>query len=520
MLLTVSTVTATDFYYMRFVNQSAITLYVRYVSSLGSYSGASASGVLTIAPGASGIKGGWYYTTGASGGVATYYWSTNNGSSGLVQQVSLSIGPSFQSDPAQYFTNTYYMTATGSSQNEYKSCQKNNDPTQSGLAKWYSNGTLVFSKVLKPGEEYCHTYANVLNTDTLNWTVSYANPIGELQNDGTYQVITDIKEVSYGSATNITGPGTNYSYTYPNPIPGTSYQSNVINFAGGGGGATENTLAQGINALLDSDRQTRAVISGLSITSAPSSGSMGTNSFESWTNGLTAAQLDAMNTNAFNSLGTKQSTLATDTQTKMLADPAYTQIAEGANNYSAAIGLGNPTLPADSAGGGGGGLSIPIGLGVTMDLGSAAEGYPFASTIRISLIWIILFLLFMKVRGEMSSALTSAFLTPQASTAGETVLGNNLNAASALVMAGIVVAAIFTVFAGLSGFAIGAGGALAGAATPSSMWGSLGWGASFAGTLVPITYLVTAALSYAAFCVIKDGILTLCSTIIKFATGL
>jgi len=404
-----------------------------------------------------------------------------------------------------------------------------NPALYSGATAWWKkNGTEVWSENLGPGKSASYTFTYNPQSDKIEWGYTLTEPYAIKDDNGNYTFNDGTTDVTQGSATNYTGVNTSLTApdTFNPPQPQVSAvalrDDGKIDWSGlSTTAARDDTLKAGFNALAEGNTE---ILKGLAAIAANSGG--GSNSLTvnvtntGWTNGLTKSQVEELNQSASNQLSGRVGTLATDQQNIIDTAPEISQLSGLLSDNQTGIGLGTPTLPTDSTPGSPGSLSIPIGTLAEIDLGEAATAYPYATVIRTVLIWIILFMLFVKIRMAFSESMSTLAQSPQATTAGETVLGNNLNAASALVMAAIIVALIFTALAAMAGYMVTTGAALATASSPTSTIGALGWGGGFVMTFLPLGYLVTCCLSYGAFLVLKDVLTGVAAASIKFATGL
>lgn len=134
--------------------------------------------------------------------------------------------------------------------------------------------------------------------------------------------------------------------------------------------------------------------------------------------------------------------------------------------------------------------------------------------------WAVIMLLIIANYKVLVKAVKTTMLVPQATTSGETLLGTNINAASAIIMAGAIVAVVAslpTVFA--SGVLdnigkIAIGNPLQGAES------GIGKAYGFACHYFPIGTFITALLNHFGFRIAIDSAETVCMGIIKFLTGL
>ena len=130
-------------------------------------------------------------------------------------------------------------------------------------------------------------------------------------------------------------------------------------------------------------------------------------------------------------------------------------------------------------------------------------------------------LLFWRCLEGMRAGLYAVLGFPQGTTAGSSVFGNNVNGASALVAATVIVSVFFTFVASCIG---GLGPVTSAFSSASSAFGS---GASSAGTVygyillvVPVEAIVACAAMYLLFRLTVDGLVATSACVIRMTTGL
>lgn len=477
-----------------------------------------------------------------SNGTSSKVYYLNNGES---MEGQIKVGSSIIASGVVYGGQTITITSCGAPTNP--PCTNitltvvNKHPYLWGTAYWYRNAVKSQgTKIIGPGESESKTYPCVEAGEQLQWGITYyyddAPYYDEVTGDLTVKPQTgdvlggtgtggNIIQSSGGTSTNaivtnnVTTPISTGNSPSGNP---NDYTNNIIQFSGGGGGgATESTLETGINALLASEIETRRSIAGGvgDIIKAIENQGSGTNT-AAWTNGLTQEQLEESvgqyGQNNSNKLGTLSASMLTARE----QDAYYMQMQTLMSDLPSSAQFDNYQLPTDSGGGGGGGPILAFtasGNQISMELN--ASTHSSAGVIKAVLKWCVLLALFIQVQKSFFDACDKTLRTSQATTAGEAALGTNVNAASALVMASLIVAAVFTMAAFLSGFVI-AGGASLAATNPYSLWSSLGEGATFLGSVLPWEYLMTGTLAYIAYDMVKGTLMVTTMSIVKFLTGL
>jgi len=435
-----------------------------------------------------------------------------------------------------YIGSYFGDTCQGSNTNQtYVACLQNQQG-QSQRAWWKLNGFLMKQSYLAPGTSDCYTFHFNPNTDAITWgmettTIQFVpTDTGDGGVHLDYLALTNTTQTSGGSGTNFSNGGANTNANLPANTVGSSVNwsnaanSGGINFTGTATtAAKDDTLRAGFN-VLHSDLQDLHNDMNLGFLALQQSNNVnivvtntGANTNDGGTNMLTQAQLESINQNASNSATAGLETLASTTDMHTSADPNYTALAAGASGIASGAGLpGSFVNPSDPGPESGGDVQLPlIAAGITLNSSTVGTSPIYYGILR----WCILFFVFMRVQRGFYRSLTDALFIPQANTAGTSVLGTNANAAAALVMASIIVGAVFAAFTLLLASVLSAGVGMM-AVNPVSLWDSLGNGAHFVGAILPFKFMVAAWIALAVYETLKGSIMLVTMSIIKFAVGL
>jgi hypothetical protein len=235
-----------------------------------------------------------------------------------------------------------------------------------------------------------------------------------------------------------------------------------------------------------------------------------TNLGGAWTNGITSNQLAGL-------VGSTRQQAGDN-----LTNSALGQI-KGATNQAAGLSAGSVVTAAGSsfagtlAGdgtGGGGSRDVTLSPGVVMTISTANLPSAFF-TLKTVFSWAIYVSVFVTCWKIFSVNIKEALRVPQATTAGETILGTNVNIASTLIMAGIIIAAIATLTAValpklLTYLALIVG-------NPFS--GLDGFGYAFVDSMVPIPLLLSSIGVVTTFRLVMDSGGMVVGGIIKLLVG-
>lgn len=427
----------------------------------------------------------------------------------------------------------------------YTSCFKNYNPSPQH-AYWAINNNIVHEEIASAGETVCYTFTFNPQTDSLQWGFLESEVIFTPQSNGDGSVTLNPQTQfnlqspqGGGNGTSFDHGGTNtqvtttnnVNYNGPTGLPWTNYgYGGPIDFSGTGtGAARDDTLKAGFNAVIVSQQGIKDAIdlNTLALLNGSGSNWIGGGSNEislsitniGDTNGLTLEQYQSWNATNQAMLDNKVTTLAEDTATAYNADPNYTALKDAYDNPASEAGLPSAySVPSDVGPSAGGDIPLDFGLMAGVPhLNSTAVG---TSGFYYGILkWCILYALFMKIQRSFYRSMNDALFIPQASTAGQTVLGTNANAASALVMASIIVGAIFAAGAFFLASMIGTGAAMV-SVNPVSIWDSLGSGASFVGAILPFKFLVAAWIALAVYEATKGGVMVIAGGAVKFCVGL
>jgi len=418
-----------------------------------------------------------------------------------------------------------------------------NKATQTQKAWWKLNGNIVKEIYLSPGTSDSYTFNFNPQSDSITWGMATTDITFESTDTGDGLTLSPLvnEQNTYssggaGSGFSNGGGNANTLNVSPQPVnnppvtqqPWSNYAtSGTINFTGTATtAARDDTLKAGFNALLDSQNAIRNQI-GLAALYQGTNGS-GSGSDISitvtnlgWTNGLTKEQLAENTRENQSALSNRLGGLAGTVSANTSGNANYMEFTSG---LAAGTLLGNAGLPGAYTvpvdGGASGPSAFNVNLGSLAVMSVDPSIYPFTGGLRTVLKWCILLGLFAMIQKEFFQAITEMMNTPQASTAGEAVLGTNLNAGSALVMAAVIVGIIFAVVAVTVGGVIGTVAAMTGLTGPGTVFESFGWGANFVGTFLPIGFLVGAIISYCVFVILKGALRSIAMAAIKFAIGL
>jgi len=396
----------------------------------------------------------------------------------------------------------------------YTACVQNSSASP-GTALFYKNGTLANMAAVGAFSQVCYTYPEVLASDVLNWSCSYPSFVSTDTGDGSLNLSNLNLTIPGGGASNLTVSGTVTNSTIPPRSSSTDYANGgEVNFGtGAGGGATETTLAGGINALLQSQNEIlQELMNGngsnqLSVTFS--------NGFD--TNGLTLEQYLSIT----NPLSLQQAAWETAHEAQAGASVAefFPFIGSlGSPHLPQGDQLGTWSLPGDSPVSMPGSLGINIGLGQTMTLDPSVAS-SVASIFRSVLIWVIAYMVFMFCQVKFNEDVKEILLTPQATTAGQSVFGTNLNIAGALTMAGLICAVLVAALSVLIPYLLESAMAISAATSPDTAMLSLGWGGQLIYSVLPISYLVSGMIACAVYSCVSSAVVVGCQVAIKWLTG-
>jgi hypothetical protein len=203
-----------------------------------------------------------------------------------------------------------------------------------------------------------------------------------------------------------------------------------------------------------------------------------------------------------------------------------TSVMQAATNAAGAVGNGSLVSAASGidggfgASGGGGANAINLTLGAgsqAVALSIQPPSYVPAGTIKTLIAWLAYLFLFIANYKVFQVGLRDALHAPQARTAGEEILGNNVNFASALVVAGLIVALVATLPAAFLPQLISTLSHVMG--TPfSALASTTGYG--WAMQACPFDVMLSAIGSHLLFRMVVDGAVSVVCAVIKFLVGL
>jgi len=229
-----------------------------------------------------------------------------------------------------------------------------------------------------------------------------------------------------------------------------------------------------------------------------------------WTNGLTLEQYsNYMNPAVIQQQLTNQlpSTTANTNAAQQLADTS------GIRGFAQSL----PAVGDDGAGGAAP-QNINLGHGIVIALGTNIPSS--FNAIRGLIAWCIIIVLIFANYKTSIDACSMVLHTPQATTAGEEILGTNANAASAIAMGLLIVAAASGVPAIAAGFMANELALIHTNNPLNFLEATLGWGYSFLSQYIPIYTLATALCSRFAFYVLIRGVALIAAGVVKLLTGL
>jgi hypothetical protein len=187
-------------------------------------------------------------------------------------------------------------------------------------------------------------------------------------------------------------------------------------------------------------------------------------------------------------------------------------------------GLDLPLAPPTVGSGSAAPMTVSVGTGAkqfTMDLAPDARFSTFLTGCRMFIEWFIVVGLFYANWTYLEKYVMNLFIVPQATTAGQSVLGNNVNAASAVAAAVIIVAVIATV--PTAGLVLIHGGETmgvspdTGATGVSAAWG-LGW--YLLNLFVPMQTIISALVSHILMRVFVMKLFIVAAAIVKILVGI
>lgn len=322
-------------------------------------------------------------------------------------------------------------------------CIKNNSG-MGGWAYWKVNGTLKNKTYLPPGGFACYTMTWTSDPVTLTWGCDWIEPMDPIPPPNSDQPIWRTNSIDGGnysgpsSGAGVEGSGGGTPHTTPMTASPTvvnsssNYTAGPIQFSGTGGGATESTLVAFANAELQGQKEREARDAERA-----------------------KAQLDA--TKELSEMMRTNNTSGTNMTTNDLANLAKDTRAAQSNTAAAWISGNNATISAQtnalggawgtagesgsSVGAQGWQLSVPIG-GQTMTASSGYSGFQKASELCLAVLsWACAVALVFANMKHTEAVFFKVGQAPQATTAGESVLGNNVNMVSAFSM-GIAIVSI------------------------------------------------------------------------------
>jgi hypothetical protein len=202
--------------------------------------------------------------------------------------------------------------------------------------------------------------------------------------------------------------------------------------------------------------------------------------------------------------------------TKMFARTNEASAMGFASLNTAANGLGTWSL---TDGSGGGGSSVTLGTGSSAAVVITVSPYSasWLSVGKAVATWAVWLWLFVANYKCFRAAVTQAAVAPQATTSGESILGSNVNFASTLVVAGLIVAALGVLVASwlptlvtIMGHVVGNP---FGDLTGYDMWG-------WVTAILPLSQAASAIASHLVFRLGVDSAALVCIGVIRFLVGL
>jgi hypothetical protein len=168
-----------------------------------------------------------------------------------------------------------------------------------------------------------------------------------------------------------------------------------------------------------------------------------TNLGGAWTNGLTSNQMAGLGQTLHGQAGDNLTNSVIGQI--MQATNAAGALSAGSVVSASGTAFGSGTLAPDSLGGGAS-ESVSLAPGVSMTISTANLPPAFFSLHKV-FAWACYVAVFVTCWRIFTTNIKEAMRVPQATTAGETILGTNVNVASSLIMAGVIVAAVATLTA-------------------------------------------------------------------------
>jgi hypothetical protein len=238
-----------------------------------------------------------------------------------------------------------------------------------------------------------------------------------------------------------------------------------------------------------------------------------TNNIAGTTNGISTNQLDQL----VRGQQQGQSNKIASATTAMQSVTNGAASLDGGTLKSAASGLGD--LGSAAGSGGAASFDFPIGGSspMAMTITTSDQTYFHMAAVKTALSWGIYLALFIANYKVFRVAMVSAAVAPQARTAGEEILGNNVNFASALVVAALIIAAVAVIPAfALSQLVSWMGNLSGGPFSGLTSLPTWGWVTSS----VPIGLMATSIGVHIVFRVAVDFLSFVVIGIIRFLVGL
>jgi hypothetical protein len=284
------------------------------------------------------------------------------------------------------------------------------------------------------------------------------------------------------------------------------------NTAGGSGGSSGggSTNIINVNPTVNVSNAVNLTVNVTNINGGISNNISITNSIAAWTNGITSNQLAGIGWSIQGQVGQN---FTNGSYAKILAATN----AAGALAANGIIGVASDkwsgSLAADAVGGGTT-RDVEFAPGVLMTI--STQNFPVAyGMLHTVFAWAIYITVFLSCWKIFDGNVKAAMHTPQAHTAGESVLGTNVNVASSLIMAGLILAAVATMTAValpklLSSLML---------ITGNPFGGLDGFGYDFVNALVPIPLLLSSIGVVTTFRIVTDSGGWVCEGIIKALVG-
>lgn len=389
------------------------------------------------------------------------------------------------------------------------------------MAYFKLNGATVHTQPLRPGECAQYNFNYNPQTDRLDYGYTSGVPVPAFSDTGELIISNNLSDVPVGTTygTNVAWGGASGT----NLIVGTDYRAGWTNLANNGPinftgdnsstAAKDDTLRAGFNAVVGNQQLELILLGRIAAQTSSSSGGVVVTNTSDVTAYLetnkASMRVDASTANA--TVGGQQ-TAGTSSAGSALSGSGWTAVKD-----SGLSGVGGVSA-SDSSGETEEFTITGAGVSHTMSLTTSDSKLAAFEVAKKCAAWFIVFVLLMKMWKHLYDSTMNLFTIPQATTAGDSILGTNANLVFAEACAAVIVAVVMAVPTALTAYLTTQTGDLSSIGNPVDGIGAV-TGGGFVLKYVPVATMVSAVVTWFVFRVTADFLSSTAAIIIKLLTG-